>query len=247
MVTPAKNKGPATTVSNFVLQSNNAAVEDLRKALATAGSHLREIPKMIDHLLTKEKWRARMLRDSKEIIRFETFADFIEAPAPAGLGFSFEQIRRLIRDDYTLVDRLREACGRPVGSNQHTPSTEPGDNIPTLEATGEIIDGLTHDRPAKPKRERAPRGTSLEQGIKQLAEVGRQDLIERAQTDPDYSIHAACVDAGLRNPNYARQAVTALKKLDPQKQAEAMPTLLDELSAPAINAVEAWLRERGRA
>lgn len=147
-------------------------VTALRSSLSHGGTDLKNIPELVKIILTKEMWRRRFVAQRQKEVEFTSFVEFVEHPAPEGLGTSLAEIQRFCSraGDLTAVDLVDQNQARPDGR-------------PTK--TVNIINGL-----------KRPQGTSTARTLRHLRD-SRPDLHQRVLAG-ELSPGAAMVKAGLR-------------------------------------------------
>lgn len=120
-----------------------------------------------------------------------SFHEFIHRKYPFGIGADYETIEGLIRDRVDVLAVWVEVTKRPAGAPKETPrDPQTGRLMP-------ILDNI-QDRPPA-----APSGTSAAAGLRKLQKAAAEGN-EKAETaleevkEGKKSVHAACVDSGLR-------------------------------------------------
>lgn len=152
-----------------VLVKRDQVVHDLSQAIRRGDWSLESVPALLRRVLTEDMWKERLVEVTGEVKRFETWAEFVQASPPEGLGTTERTLRNLCRDDAEIIDLLDRASQRPAGR----PSIQTGDNV-TLK----------------------PGGNAAAQALRRLRK-DRPDLHARVLAG-ELSPHRAMVDAGFR-------------------------------------------------
>jgi hypothetical protein len=126
--------------------------DQLNEALFSAvhsGEHgLGTVPKLIKRALQEQVWKERFVRAKRQhFAGFVTFAEYIDAVPPEGLGATVSLVRRLVADDPEASDLLDKALQRKSGR-----PTETVDNVhdiarPTGNAAATSLRRLRKHRP----------------------------------------------------------------------------------------------------
>src|SRR5437660_7972839 len=88
---------------------NDAIARSLARAVARGDESLESVPGLLRRIITENMWQERILPESAELIRFDSFEDFVTAPPLDGLGTSVEILRLLCKRDVevlALIDEL---------------------------------------------------------------------------------------------------------------------------------------------
>jgi len=154
----------------YSLEIRGDIVDRALKTLAGTMS-LQGLPGRVAELLRTEAWREFILPGMDAPAHHDTFAAFVVALPPDGLGTDLRTLKNLCRDDVTVCDAIDQAtkgeAGRPKGDAE----------------TLYNIQGF-------------PAGTSRDRALRQLREH-RPDLHEKVLAG-ELSAHAAAVQAGFR-------------------------------------------------
>jgi hypothetical protein len=173
-------------------------VTALRSALWSGEQDLSTIPKLIRSLIKDDLWRRRLVEQKQEIVEFQRFPDFVQAPAPDGLGTTVETLKKFCQSagDMEAVDLIDQAEQRKRGER----------NVNNINVS--------------PR----PEGTSSARALRDLRKK-RPDLHSRVIAK-EISPHAAMVDAGLRIKTHtiphepARVAAAIRRHFTPAEVAE---------------------------
>lgn len=150
----------------------------LKLQLTTGYFDVQNFAKLLDRVLVYELWREPITTETGEVVKYESFLDFIQTPPPKGLGTNFEAIWRICSDDPVLLDLLDRAVQREPGSpgKNHSIAAEVNDN--------------------KSDKLKRPSGTSKQAGLRQLRKKN-PELHAKVLTG-ELTVNAAMVQAGLR-------------------------------------------------
>ena len=126
--------------------------DQLNEALFNAvhsGEHgLGTVPGLIKKALQEEIWKERFVRAKKQhFAGFPTFAEYVSAVPPEGLGASIPLVRRLVADDPEACDLLDKALQRRDGRPPKTFDNVQGSAAPTGNARDQALRALRDHRP----------------------------------------------------------------------------------------------------
>lgn len=153
------------------LVANDDLVAALQKNIGRGEWGLSEVPTTLKLVIDNELWRARVVQQTGEEARFDSFARFVTAPLVEGLGTDLATLKRLCRDDPEALNALDKATLGQQGLR-----TDLLDNIQEVPV--------------------APTGTSAQRALRKLRK-DRADLHARVLAG-ELSPHAAMVQAGYR-------------------------------------------------
>lgn len=157
-------------MSDRELVGRGYVVDSLAGAIRDGEHGLKLVPGLLKRVCGESAWRKRYVEATKSVAEFDTFAGFVAASPPEGLGVDLETLRKLCRDDPEARDIIdRETAGR------QGQRSDLFDNVQEVPAPT----GNTADRALRKLRADAP-------------ELHRQVL------DGALSPHAAMVAAGFR-------------------------------------------------
>lgn len=188
-----------------MLVKRGYVVDSLAGAIRDGDHGLKLVPGLLKRACNEQCWRERLVEATGEIVRFDSFVQFIEEHPPEGLGVDLDTLKRLCIGDQEardIIDReTRRPAHRPVNSNNVTTSIEP-----------------------------AIRGNTAEYALSKL----RTDAPElhRQVLDGALSPHAAMVEAGFRRKTITvpidpeRAARTIARHFPPNE----LRSLISELS-----------------
>lgn len=89
-------------------KTNDRLIDHLRSAI-TDGTHgLSDVPALIKRVIEENLWQTRFIRQSKEIVKFENFSEFVKASPPEGLGTTLAVLLRLCSDEPIILGLLEE-------------------------------------------------------------------------------------------------------------------------------------------
>jgi hypothetical protein len=198
--------------------SNPSAAWQIANALQSAmaeGKHgLSAVPKLVIKIVNEELWREIYCQPTGKTVTFRSFAEFVCAPLPEGLGTDVRTIQNLCRDHTDAIEAIDRATANPVGANQHL------DNIQT---------------------QPAPTGTSKDAAIRRLRK-DRPDLLAKV-IEGEMSAHAAAVAAGHRKkPTPDEAAVKAIGKAE--NKLVVARYLIDKCAPHELIAIKEWIEDR---
>jgi hypothetical protein len=151
---------------------NQQIVQALWDTVNTSSGSLVNVAPLIKRVLKKGAWKERQVDQLGEVVRFDSFREFIEAAPLKGCGWTRELVEPLIRDDAETLAMWREAWTAPA----HRPPAGSTDNVSTS---------------PKPKH-----GNSRAYTLSRLKRV-RPDLFEKVCAK-EMSANAAAIEAGIR-------------------------------------------------
>lgn len=172
------------------LVGNQQLVQALWNAVNTSSGSLVTVPPLINRLLKTGAWKEREVRQLGEIVRFDSFAAFIQAAPLRGCGWPLEKVEALIKDDPETLTMWRQA----TTAEKHLHKAD-GDNV-TI----------------SPKR-----GNSVAYTLDRLSRE-RKDLFERVKAG-ELSANAAAIEAGWRSKDALTTLRRGWKKATPEERA----------------------------
>jgi hypothetical protein len=176
---------------------NDQIVQSLSQAIARGMASIPAVPGLLRSVLEKDMWRERVVRQTGEIARFNTFEEFVTSHPPEGLGTTVKVLESICNEHNgaDVLPRLRAAksAAGPVGR----PPEGQNNVLRCFKGHNDTADGKL----ARLKRD-------------------RPDLAQ-AVIDGELSAHAAAVEAGFANPkvsinlrDLSSAARTIWRKLD---------------------------------
>lgn len=110
----------------------------------TSGEHgLGNVPGLLKKIIKEGCWKERYIRQTKQVVKFEKFAEFVIAKPLEGLGADIKTLRRLCADDTEALDELEKAVQGKQGDHQGNQYSNVGNfdiiqdsNIKTSAPTG---------------------------------------------------------------------------------------------------------------
>ena len=126
------------------LVGNQQLVQALWNAVNTSSGSLMNVPPLVKRLLVTGAWKEREVQQLGEIVRFDSFAAFIQSPPLRGCGWPLEKVEALIKDDAETLRLWRQAISEPQGRHHH-------DNVMMKATQGNsrayTLDRLQRERP----------------------------------------------------------------------------------------------------
>lgn len=151
-------------------------VDFLQSAINDSSRGLTDVPALIERVIKEEIWRERYVAPTKEIVRFDDFADFTTSPPPEGLGTTLKSLYKFCSESPRTVDLINEVIKRPQRGGDRRSKQFKRNNV----------------TPEKPNS----RGNSAAYSLKRLREA-RPDLHGKVLTG-EISINKAIIQAGFR-------------------------------------------------
>lgn len=175
------------------LLENDSAVAGLRDAFYRGEASLKAVPGLIKRILMLDMWQERMIHETKQVQRFDSFMEFVTAKPLEGLGADMALLKNLCRDDTEALDLLDKVIQRPNGGDRKS-------------------DGIRFDN-VQTDAEIPPTGNTSAAALRRLRKdsPGLHQKVIRGEMSP----HGAMVQAGFR-----RKTITV--PCDPQKAADAI-------------------------
>lgn len=168
-----------------VLRENDSFVSSLQQAFHSGEVGLSNVPALIKRVIAEDRWRCRYVRVLAREVGFPSFAAFLGAAVPEGLGADLATVKRLCGDDPEAMDLIDRA-------------TQQASHRPLISV--DIINTSHIDRPD---------GTSSQAALRRLRK-DRPDLHEQV-IQRQKSPHAAMVEAGFRKATWtAPDDITAM-------------------------------------
>ena len=175
-----------TTEHGENLRLRDTYVNSLARSLAS-GSALANVPSLIKKVIAEQMWRERFVTQTKQVIVFKSFREFVEADPPEGLKTSVSLLLRICTDyeDMEAVSLISTEAGgskgNPTGNNQYSGNVSIT-NISTVEE-------------GKP-----PRGDTTDYTVRRLAKQ-RPDIHAKMLAG-ELSPNAAAIEAGFRKTKF---------------------------------------------
>lgn len=89
-------------------------VQSLRSAVTDGQMGLDDVPELIKRVIKERMWRTRLVEQTGETARFESFINFVRTKPPEGLGAEIRTLQRLCADHKDALDILDQAVqGKP--------------------------------------------------------------------------------------------------------------------------------------
>lgn len=130
------------------LVGNQQLVQALWNAVNTSSGSLVNVPPLVKRLLVTGAWKEREVPQLGEVVRFDSFAAFIQGPPLRGCGWPLEKVEALIKDDAETLRLWRQATTR---ENHRPRNDKTSDNITTSDGRGTgrayTLDRLQRERP----------------------------------------------------------------------------------------------------
>lgn len=202
------------------------AVEAISSIMRRGEEGIKEFPGCLKGFLRKGSWRSRIIPSRPdELVKFNSFEQFVTAFPLEGLGATVRQLEALCRDDaeaLVLIDAaLQRGRGNPTGANQHTDPTQ----VET-EAKRGILDNIQDSS----RRAEAPTGTSTARSLRKLRTEAEKpdapDEVKRTYQQVlagEISPHRGMINAGFRRvPSRFEIAVKAVLRLQQDERQRLM-------------------------
>ena len=193
------------------LRINDSTISALAAAFVNGEHGLSVLPGLLKRAIREGAWQERIVHQTKQTVRFNTFAEFVSAYPPDGLHTDIATVKRLCRDDAEAIDLIDEAIGSRQGER-----TDIVDNIHEVER---------------------PTGTSARAAIRRLR-TQRPDLHKRVLAG-ELSPHAAAVEAGFRPRTLSialdpdRIATALVRHLSPEQLHTLVRLLAERIAVEA--------------
>lgn len=175
-----------TTEQGENLRLRDTYVNSLARSLAS-GSALANVPSLIKKVIAEQMWRERFVTQTKQVIVFKSFREFVEADPPEGLKTSVSLLLRICTDyeDMEAVSLISTEVGgnkgAPVGNNNATKTNVSITNI--------CFDG-----------DKTTRGDTTAYKVRRLAK-NRPDIHEKVLAG-ELSVDAGAIEAGFKSPKF---------------------------------------------
>jgi len=181
-------------------------VTSLRSAMHHGGTSLGSVPALLKVILREELWRRRIVKQTQKPVEFDSFAEFVTAKAPEGLGTTVKALLQFCQTggDLEAVDEIDKATAGKRGVSRSNVSNR----------------NISLPRPV---------GTMAASAIRVLRRK-RPDLHERVLAG-ELSPNAAMLEAGLRSkshtiPHDVERAAAAIKRHFSEAEVKEIVSLL---------------------
>lgn len=164
-------------INEFESARENNLIDYLRSAISDGAAGLTDAPSLLRQIIEGGLWRKRFVPQTKELVRFGSFDEFIAAAPPEGLGVSKRLLYKICPDDTALLDLLdRTLKSHKWGGDRRSEHFK--HDIVTIE------------------NQNNQRGNTKVYALRRLREI-RPDL-HRKVLEKDLSVNQAMLEAGLR-------------------------------------------------
>lgn len=173
------------------LRLRDTYVNSLARSLSS-GNALANVPSLLKKVIAEQMWRERFVTQTKQVITFKSFREFVEADPPEGLKANVNLLIRICTDyeDLEAVSLIStEVGGKPGGNNNpYGMMGKPDDN--RIKVSNTNIDSV--DKPS--------RGDTTDFVIRRLSKQ-RPDIHARVIAG-ELSPNAAAIEAGYRKEKF---------------------------------------------
>lgn len=176
-----------TTEHGENLRLRDTYVNSLAKSLSR-GSELAYVPELLRTVIAEQMWKERFVSQTKQVITFKSFRDFVEADPPEGLKANVNLLIKICEsyNDMEAVSLIATEIGgkpgNPTGNNQYS-----GIDNNIINST------MGNER-------KSPTGTSTAATMRRLAKQ-YPDLHAKVLTG-EMRPSAAAVEAGFQKRNF---------------------------------------------
>lgn len=177
---------------NLILR--DTYVNSLARSLFN-GSALANVPDLIKTIIENQMWKERVVSQTKRIVSFKSFREFVEASPPEGLKTSINLLIRICTDydDMEAVSLISTEVGGNKGGNNNPCGI--GGWSHKLDENLVNVSNTNIDKIGKPVR-----GDTTDYAIRRLAKHCPD--IHSKVLSGDMSLNAASVLAGFRSEKY---------------------------------------------
>lgn len=175
-----------TTEQGENLRLRDTYVNSLARSLAS-GSALANVPSLLKKVIAEQMWRERFVTQTKQVITFKSFREFVEADPPEGLKANVNLLLRICADyeDMEAVSMISTEVGgnkgAPIGNSNATKTNVSNTNI-----------CLGEDKPT--------RGDTTDYTVRRLSKQ-RPDIHAKVIAG-ELSPNAAAIEAGFRKTKF---------------------------------------------
>lgn len=171
-------------------------MQSLSETLSSGEIGLKHVPELLKRVLQEDMWRERVVPQTREVAKFDTFQQFVEGTPPNGLGATVELLFQMVDNDPVAYDLLVKATVRSHGGDRKSDGYE-------IKNNNIILDPIKQ-------------GTSKAYGLRALRKYAASSPavaeLQEAVLGGKLSVNAALVQAGLR-----QKAITV--PVDPERAA----------------------------
>ena len=89
-------------------------IEAFYDACRSGEGGLKSVPGLLLRIINEGLWRKRRIKQTKEIVEFDKFEDFITGMPPEGLGENPEILKKLCRDNDEAIEALQREFGKEI-------------------------------------------------------------------------------------------------------------------------------------
>lgn len=240
-------------LNSFAGKTADRVVECLRSAVVDGAAGLADVPSLVKRVIGENLWRVRETKLDDQAKEFESFADFVAAAPPAGLGTNMKTLLRLCDEAPDALDLLigqmpvkgrggdrRSQRFQAINRKQNCTHKSETGRIEQSVAANYKRDNVTFENDPLNKR---PTLTSGNRGNSKLYSLMRLRAAKPELYDAvvrgEVSTHQAMISAGLRRPNLTISAT------DPAAVAAALAKKFDDAALGEIaELLTVFLRSR---
>lgn len=173
------------------LRYNHTLIQGLQDTIEDGKEGLGGVPKYIRKVIREKAWEIRVVRQTGQIIEFDTFTEFVEAHPPGGLNTSVDMLKRMCQKDPEALRMLRKATTGKHGGDRRS---EEAQNKSVNHTVGQ-------------------RGDSVGYILSRLKRDGEEELARKVVSE-EMSAHAAAIKAGYRKRRFSVYAHRPEKAAD---------------------------------
>lgn len=101
------------------LHERGQGIKILSRLLHNTDIDLEHIPALIVRVVDEEMWSERVIEQTGEIVRFDSFVEFVTTPPLAGLGTTIDTLKKLCVGDKRAIDAIDRALQQSKKPSNH--------------------------------------------------------------------------------------------------------------------------------
>lgn len=161
-------------------------VQSVKRCLRQGVHGLETLPDLLRRVIKEDLWRERRLEKSGDVVRFETFREFVETSPPEGLGSKVATLEAVCRNDTEVLDLIDRASRQSPGRSKAPTVYNVHSSRPSGNARTAALRRLRSGRPDLHKKvlagKMSPYAAMREAGFRQRTMTVPADIPDLAKT-----------------------------------------------------------------
>lgn len=206
-------------------------VDYLRSAISDGTAGLTDVPMLVRQIIENDSWRERFVNQTKDIVVFNSFIEFVHTAPPEGLGTTMKTLIKLCGEFPDVIDLIDTTNHAKTTKAVRTKNCELNRQKGNSKSDNVTHDDLPYSIIKNGSTSKESRGNSTIYALRRLREF-RPDIHARV-LKKEISVNKAMIEAGLRknSPQISSNIETVasvLKEKFNQMQIEKLIELLKQ-------------------